>query len=111
MANPRPVEVRGQGLNPSCKGGVCSSCSRAGSLSHRAGPGIKPHLCSDPSRCSQILNPLCHGGNAKKMVIILNDSVFGQLIMQPYINNWNTFLCVCVCVCVFYILFLKGVFS
>lgn len=28
------------------------------------GGGLNPHLRSNLSRCSQILNPLCHGGNA-----------------------------------------------
>ena len=53
-------KFQGQGLTPSH-----SSDLRRILEPPCAGPGSNPALCSNPSRCSQILNPLCHSGNSK----------------------------------------------
>ena len=44
----------GQGSGPSCSRDLYHSCRNTGSFNHCTGPGIKPHLHSDPSHCSQI---------------------------------------------------------
>ena len=33
--------------------------------------GLNPHLRSDPSRCSGILNPLCHSGNPREPLVLM----------------------------------------
>ena len=51
------------GVDPSCSCNICLSCGNTRSLTHCAGPGIKPTPPQRPSLCSQVLNPLCHSRN------------------------------------------------
>ena len=58
----------GQGLNlsPSCK--LSPSCGNAGCLNPLRG-GRNTHLHSNPSSCSQILNPLSHSRNSRNSFV------------------------------------------
>ena len=52
-------------------------------LTHSARPGIDPHLCSGPSRCSQVLNPLCHSRNSKILLFKYVNSKYHLLCHAP----------------------------
>ena len=70
MSAPSAHGISGQGSNPSCSCDPCHSCGKARSLTHCTGPRsklgwrLKPHICSNPSCCSWIPNPLCHSRNS-----------------------------------------------
>ena len=51
-------------------------------LTHCARLGSEPHLCSEPSHWSQILNPLFHGWNSKHFIFeyIFSISIHHQLL-------------------------------
>ena len=64
MASPQHMEVPRQGLNPSHCFNLGHSCSNTESFKAAkalASQGSNPHLHSNPSHCSRILNPLHHG--------------------------------------------------
>ena len=49
------------------------------------GQRLNHHLCSDPSCCSQILNPLCHGGNSP----YFEDTFYVFYFINPFTNYFN----------------------
>ena len=53
------MEFPGQGLYPSCSCNLHCSCSNAGSLTHCAGPGIKP----EPQHWRNATDPLHYNNN------------------------------------------------
>ena len=54
----------GQGLNPSLSCNLHPSCSNSWSLNYCSSQGLNPHLCSDLSSSSQMLNSLYHSRNS-----------------------------------------------
>ena len=51
-------------------------------LMHCSRPGSNPHICSNPSHCSQILNPLWHSGNSGICIFFYQEVVGGLLQNQ-----------------------------
>ena len=70
----------GQGLNPSHRCDLTTAVAKPDPLVHCVGTGSKPHLHSNPSCCSWILNPLLHSRNSS--VNFLNTSF-------PHLQNRN----------------------
>ena len=55
----------GQGLNLNCSWDSCHSWGNIGSFIAALGWGLNSRLCSNPSCCGQVLNPLHHIGNSQ----------------------------------------------
>ena len=70
----------GQGLN------LCRGCGNARAFNTLMGQGLTLHLCSDPSCCSQVLNPLCHGSNPPTLFLLMMLPIF--VLYKSKVLNW-----------------------
>ena len=68
--HPWHAEVPDQGLN------LSHSCGNVGSLTYCIRQGLNPHLYSDLSYCSWILNPRHNSGNAPKIFFSISLSLY-----------------------------------
>ena len=63
-------------MDLSCSCDLCHSCRNAGSFKPLCQAGQNLHFCRDPSRFSQILNPLCHSRNSPWFMCEPTDMIF-----------------------------------
>ena len=68
-------------------------------LTHCTGLGIEPaHLCSDPSCCIQILNPLLHGRNSYLFSFWLSSCLFYNPDFTKIPERWHLVYLILFCV-------------
>lgn len=54
------MDIPGSGMESPCSFDLHRICNSSRPLTHCTRSGIEPQLCSDPSQCNWIFNPLCH---------------------------------------------------
>ena len=66
---------------PATAGTYTAATAMLDSLAHCAWLGLNPYLLSDPTHCSQILNPLRHSRNSSEFTFIV---IFLSSILPPF---------------------------